>query len=146
MGLGEDMNKTLRQHGIQYKVKEHLGMILAIFLAIMFVIPPIGLLLFIPWLIILICFFKDVKDGAIALLEQNQTQPEPLPSAPASPVATDPMPIKTAPAIEIIINGTTQAVTKQELFGLVTSGKVNADTPVSVDGKLITVEMAMTMN
>ena len=48
--------------------------------------------------------------------------------------------------IEIIIDGTTKSVTKQELFGLMTSGKISADTPVSVAGKLVTVEMVFTMD
>ena len=48
--------------------------------------------------------------------------------------------------IEIIIDGETKTVTKQELFGLVTSGKISTDTPVSVNGKLVTVETAVTMD
>ena len=48
--------------------------------------------------------------------------------------------------IEIIIEGTTKTISKQELFGLVTSGKISADTPVSVNGKLVTVEMAFAMD
>jgi len=48
--------------------------------------------------------------------------------------------------IEIIIDGVTKTVTKQELFGFVTSAKVNADTPVCVNGKLVTVETAMTLS
>ena len=49
-------------------------------------------------------------------------------------------------SIEIIIDGTTQTVTKQELFQFVTSGKVSADTPVIVNGKLVTVKTALTVD
>ena len=52
----------------------------------------------------------------------------------------------TTGSIEIIIDGISKTVTKQELFGLVTSGKVSADTPVNVNGKLVTVETAVTMD
>ena len=48
--------------------------------------------------------------------------------------------------IEIIIDGATQTVTKQELFRLVTSGAIGTDIPVSVNGKLVTVETAITMD
>ena len=47
---------------------------------------------------------------------------------------------------EIIIDGAIKTVTKQELFRLVTSGTINADTPVCVNGKLVTVETAMTLS
>ena len=46
--------------------------------------------------------------------------------------------------IEIIIDSTVKTVTKQELFGLVASGKISADTPVNVDGKLLVAETAIT--
>ena len=57
---------------------------------------------------------------------------------------TPPIPTKIISSIEIIIDGTAKNVTKQELFDLVTSGKIKADTPVSVNGKLTTVEGAIT--
>ena len=40
--------------------------------------------------------------------------------------------------IEIILNGSTLAVSKQELFDLAASGKIGPDTPVNVNGKLAT--------
>jgi len=69
-GLGEDMNKTLQSRGIQYQVSEGLGLACCIlFLCCM--IPYLGLLTGIPTIIVWIFFFKSVKDGAIALLEQG---------------------------------------------------------------------------
>lgn len=41
-------------------------------------------------------------------------------------------------AIEIILDGETKSVSKQELFDLAAKGEIKPDTPVSVDGKLTT--------
>jgi len=42
--------------------------------------------------------------------------------------------------IEIILDGITKAVTKQELFDLAAKGIVNPQTPINVNGKFATVE------
>jgi len=41
-------------------------------------------------------------------------------------------------SIEIIIDGTTKSVTKKELFDLAKQGKINSNTPISVNGKQAT--------
>ena len=79
-GLGEDMNKTLRRYGIQYQVNENLGTSLCI-LAIISYIPfnainlfigsYIGLAVMAALFTVAIFFIKSVKDGAIALLDQE---------------------------------------------------------------------------
>lgn len=67
MALGEDMNKTLRRHGIQYQVNEHLGKNCCCHSLSFLLLIPIG----IPAFIVLIFFLKSVKGGAIALLEHE---------------------------------------------------------------------------
>jgi len=79
-GLAEDMNKTLHRYRIQYQVNEKLGISLCI-LAIIANIPfnlfspligtCIGLAIMAATFVVGILFFKSVKDGAIALLEQE---------------------------------------------------------------------------
>ena len=69
-GLGEDMNKTLQSRGIQYQVNEDLGLATTI-LWICNMIPYVNILTCIPGVLVLIFFLKSVKDGAIALLEQE---------------------------------------------------------------------------
>jgi len=75
-GLGEDMNKTLQQRGIQYQVNEGLGLTFCVLWIVGFILSLVSSnvivnsLLSLAGLIVLICFFKSVKDGAIALLEQ----------------------------------------------------------------------------
>ena len=41
-------------------------------------------------------------------------------------------------SIEVIINGTTRIVTKQELFDLASQGVINPQTNLLIDGKLAT--------
>ena len=73
-GLGEDMNKTLRSQGIQYQVNEGLGLtccILTLCSTFCNVIPSLeilGILIGIANIVVVIFFFKSVKDGALALL------------------------------------------------------------------------------
>ena len=69
-GLGEDMNKTLRQRGIQYQVNEGLGLAICILLPCGFV-PYIGILFSLAGEIVMIFFFQSVKNGAIAMLRQR---------------------------------------------------------------------------
>lgn len=69
-GLGIDMNKTLRQHGIPYQVNESLGLTVCILICVS-IIPYIGNLVALANLIVLIFFLKSVKNGAIALLKQR---------------------------------------------------------------------------
>jgi hypothetical protein len=77
-GLGADLNKTLRQCGIQQNVSEGLGLTYSI----LFVVccSPLVLLCMIPFFgtffsagmaTVSILFLKSAKDGAIALLEQR---------------------------------------------------------------------------
>ena len=84
-GLGEDMNKTLMQREIPYRVKESLGLICSItsfgfvlgFACFVNASADVGLivngLMFLAFFIVSIFFFKSVKNGAIALIEQNST-------------------------------------------------------------------------
>ena len=72
MGLGEDMNKTLREQKVQYQIEEHLGMILCICWAVGITLPFL-VLPEIVGLIITIIFFKSVKNGAIAIIEQGNS-------------------------------------------------------------------------
>ena len=65
VGLAEDMNKMLREHGVQYQVNEGLGVTLCIFWVIGIFLPP----LLIVVLIMSIYFFESVTNGAMALLE-----------------------------------------------------------------------------
>lgn len=48
--------------------------------------------------------------------------------------------------IEIIIDGTTHTLTKKELFDFIMNGKVSSDTPVIVNGKLLTAKTSLTMD
>ena len=97
-GLGEDMNKTLQQRGIQYRVNEGLGTASAIlhicnlclfyygaFSMVGLFIPFVGFLIailaiplmtlhgmvFIACVVVTIFFIKSVKDGAVLMLEQD---------------------------------------------------------------------------
>jgi len=70
IGLAEDMNKTLRKHGIQYQVNEGLGVILCVLLCVGYFLPPI----YIACPIIAIYFFKSIVGGATALLEQGKSE------------------------------------------------------------------------
>ena len=88
-GLGEDLNKTFRQRGVQYRVKEGSGMVFCVlFINSLFVycLAALGqssedsyyfvwaaVVLDIVSLIFLFFFFNSVKNGAIALLEQERT-------------------------------------------------------------------------
>jgi hypothetical protein len=68
-GLGEDMNTTLQRYGIPHRVSKGLGLTLCILAIVLwFVLFPFSLLAF---FVASIIFFKSVKDGAIALLEQG---------------------------------------------------------------------------
>jgi len=76
LGLSKDMNVVLRQRGIQYQVSEGLAKTACILCVVGFFgnLDPtgiIGTLLSIPVFIITILFYKSVKNGAIALLEQG---------------------------------------------------------------------------
>jgi hypothetical protein len=93
-GLGEDMNKALRQRGVQYHVNEGLGMTYSVLWFAALAIPlPLSVFATVTnrpdiefWativqysflLVILpvsIFFYKSVKNGAIALLEQEKQQ------------------------------------------------------------------------
>ena len=75
-GLGKDMNETLRQHELSYQVNESLGLIYCILMC-MTLIPRQDFFTQMLFLsscliscIVVIFFFKSVKNGAIAILEQ----------------------------------------------------------------------------
>ena len=97
-GLGDAMNKTLQRRGIQYTVNPSLGLTSSIlyvccvgavycllFCSILVLIPFIGLVFgiinmviffflfptFIAYAIVHIFYLKSIKDGAIAMLEQQ---------------------------------------------------------------------------
>ena len=79
-GLGEDMNRTLRQRGIQYRINESLGLVYCILSILCYsplVVPAglamsyIAILIGIATLSVAVPFFYAVKGGAIALLEQE---------------------------------------------------------------------------
>ena len=80
-GLGKDMNKALRRRGMREQVNEGLGLILCILCVIcsifsFFVDETVLILsgiLGLVEIVILIFFFKSVKDGAIALLGGEYT-------------------------------------------------------------------------
>ena len=72
-GLGEDMNKALQRHGIQYRVNEVLGLTACI-LTCCAGIPYLGILPGMALFVIMIFFLKSVKGGAIAMLEQEGGQ------------------------------------------------------------------------
>ena len=71
MGLGEDMNKVLQSQGIQHRVNAGLGMTASILFCIS-ILPYIGFLTGLAGMIVLLCFYKSAKDGAIAMLEQGK--------------------------------------------------------------------------
>jgi len=81
-GLGEDMNKTLLRHGIQYRVNEGLGLTASIlwvvslafsYLAGLPYVALIGTVVGLAGFVVGVFFYHSVKSGAIALLEQSQT-------------------------------------------------------------------------
>ena len=77
LGLSKDMNETLRQRGVQMQTSEDWAQatcVLSIVSVVVSLFDPtviIGILVGIPAAIASIFFFKSVKNGAIALLEQN---------------------------------------------------------------------------
>jgi len=82
-GLCKDMNETLYRRGTSHQVSEGLGLATCIFgivhlilaIPVSFAPPglsiPVDILMTLAGSIILICFFKSVKDGGIILLEQG---------------------------------------------------------------------------
>ena len=82
LGLSKDINKTLQQRGIQYRVSEGLGLTLCIFVILsnlcinpfpdFSLIDFVGMGISLVACIVTILFYKSVKDGAIALLEQGE--------------------------------------------------------------------------
>jgi len=86
LGLSTDMNSTLRQRGIQFRVSEGLALVLCIcfiidlvlhllitvFADITLVSEIICYSIMLTSTIVHILFYKSVKDGAIALLEQEE--------------------------------------------------------------------------
>ena len=78
-GLCEDMNKTLRQRGIQYQVNEGLGFVFCILIIVYLIStikPIISFLLLLVMFFVLILYLKSVKNGAFALLEQTDDEPQ----------------------------------------------------------------------
>ena len=77
LGLSKDMNEALRQRGIQMSVSEDWAQatcvlsIVSIAVSLCDPTVAIGILVGVPADIACIFFFKSVKNGAIALLEQN---------------------------------------------------------------------------
>ncbi len=69
-GLGEDLNKTFSQRGIQYQVNEGLGLAYCV-LVCACIIPYVGFLAVIAALIVVIFFLKSAKDGAVLMLQQQ---------------------------------------------------------------------------
>jgi len=69
-GLAEDMNKTLEQRGLQYRVNEILGIIL--WICVILFHTPLGIVAVPVSAIVWVLFLKSVKDGALALLEQEK--------------------------------------------------------------------------
>ena len=82
LGLSKDLNKALQQRGVHCQVSEGLGLALCIFgiLSNLLINPSPGfslidfacLTLYLTACVIMILFYKSVKDGAIALLEQQE--------------------------------------------------------------------------
>jgi len=68
-GLAKDMNKALRQRGIQYRVNENIGLLCCILMPLTAFWIQIGL----------IDFFNSVRNGAIALLEHENAIPASVP-------------------------------------------------------------------
>lgn len=66
--LSVDMNKALQLRGILHRVSEGRGMSLCV-LCWACLIPGVALLVMLPAMIVMIFFFKSVKDGAIILLK-----------------------------------------------------------------------------
>ena len=81
LGLSKDLNKTLQQRGIQYRVSEGLGLTLCILVILSNVcINPspdfslvdfVGMAIYLITCVVTILFYKSVKDGAVILLEQG---------------------------------------------------------------------------
>jgi len=69
-GLGEDMNATLEQHGVEDQVNARAGSIFCI-LVLCSLIPLIGALCGLISIFVLFSFLKSVKNGAVVLLEQR---------------------------------------------------------------------------
>ena len=80
-GLGEDMNRTLQQRGTGYQVNESLGLPFCILFILCCIVPFftgygflklfIDFVIAIAYLVVLICFYQSLKDGALALIEQE---------------------------------------------------------------------------
>jgi len=78
-GVGTDINRTLRQCEISYKVNEGLGLTYCILFILFWALcwlPIINSLLFISQGIVLIFFLRSVKNGAVALLQQDSNKIE----------------------------------------------------------------------
>ncbi|MCL2083615.1 MAG: hypothetical protein FWH04_10370 [Oscillospiraceae bacterium] len=84
-GLGEDMSKALQRYGIQYKVNVGLGTTTSILWLVSWLLvclmghPATAIMSGLASLALtaaVIFFFKSVKDGAIALSEQNTSVPK----------------------------------------------------------------------
>jgi len=69
-GLAENMNQTLEQRGLQYRVKEELGT--ALWIVVILCHTPIGIVAAPVGAIIWVLFLKSAKDGALALLEHER--------------------------------------------------------------------------
>jgi hypothetical protein len=69
-GLGEDMNATLEQHGVEDQVNARSGSTFCI-LVLCSLIPFIGALCGLISIFVLFSFLKSVKNGAIVLLEHR---------------------------------------------------------------------------
>ena len=88
VGLSEDMNKTFRHRGLHYRVNEVFGMVFCVLLTNLIALFSIefgimgetggsfvffiAIVLTIACFSVLLAFFKSVKNGAIALLEQGE--------------------------------------------------------------------------
>ena len=82
LGLSKDINKTLQQRGMQYRVSEGLELTLCILSVLSnFCVNPspdfspvdlAGMAVCLAACVVSMIFYKSVKDGAIALLEQRQ--------------------------------------------------------------------------
>ena len=81
LGLSKDLNKTLQQRGIRYQASEGLGLTLCILtiLSNLCINPSpsfsfidlLGFAVSVAACVVSIIFYKSVKDGAVALLEQG---------------------------------------------------------------------------
>jgi hypothetical protein len=70
-GLADDMNKTLEQHGLQYRVKDGLGT--TFWICVILFHTPLGIVAAPVAVIVWVLFLKSAKNGALALLE-HETQ------------------------------------------------------------------------